>query len=88
MLKGANILIVTCSLAVVIWFINIIFLDQIVATINTNFGVDPSSPFYVNSIVSKMAMLEAWMPVIAFVLGVLYFLFDRVFLRESYDREY
>lgn len=88
MIKGVRILIVTFAIAVMIWFINIMFLDQIIATINTNFGLSPTSEFYANDTISKMALLEAWMPIISVVLGVLYFLFDRVFLSESYDREY
>lgn len=85
MLRGTKVLIASIIIAAFMVLINVVMLDSFLYQFTSQVQTDTSSSFYAGGIISKMAQLITFMPILTFGLGLGYFILDRVFGQESGD---
>lgn len=85
MLRGTKVLIVCMVLALFIYLINVIMLDDFLYHMTNKMGMGEGSDFDSRSLVTMFAQACTFMPILAIILGIGYFIFDRVFGQESQD---
>jgi hypothetical protein len=85
MLKGTKVLIACMVLALVVYLVNVVMLDDFLYEFTSKTAVDPDSSFYAGDLMSMFAQLCSFMPILIIILGIGYALFDRVFGQEIQD---
>lgn len=88
MLRGTKVLIASLILALFMWLVNVIMLDSFLASLTASAAVSPSSGFYSGGVISRLAQLCTFMPILTVILGIGYYIFSRVFLQEGTDYQY
>jgi hypothetical protein len=65
--------------------LNVVMLDDFLYKLTSKVAVDPASSFYAGDLITMFAQLESFVPILLIILGIGYFIFDRVFGQESQD---
>jgi hypothetical protein len=85
MLKGVKVLLYSSGLALFVFLLNVVMIDDFLYNLTMKVAVDPSSPWSMAGMITKFAQLETFMPILILLLGAGYYLFSRVFGQESQD---
>lgn len=85
MLRGTKILLASIIIAVFMYLVNVVMLDSFLYQFTNQVHTDTTSSFYAGGVISKMAQLITFMPILTFGLGLGYFILDRVYGQESGD---
>jgi len=85
MLKGTKVLLACMVLALFVYLINVVMLDDFLYSLTSDVGMGAGSDFDSREITSLFAQLETFMPILIILLGIGYFIFSRVFGQESQD---
>lgn len=85
MLRGTKVLIVCMVTALFVFLINVVMVDEFLDGFTNKTTVSEDSSFYSGDLISLFAQLLTFMPILLIILGIGYFIFDRVFGQETQD---
>jgi hypothetical protein len=85
MLKGVKVLLYGSCLALFVFLVNVIMVDDFLYNLTSQVALDPSSKWSMAGMITKFAQLETFLPILILLLSAGYYLFSRVFGQESQD---